>query len=94
MLLMLLVLQFNLFGLIESANCFIDGSRYMFLKGNGHFKGVGEGVPFFNYKYMYKIFLKERLKTHFSAYMRRVAFIITSDKHTLCLFLTPKNSLI
>ena len=24
-----------------------------------------------------------RLKTHFSAYMRRVAFIITSNKHTL-----------
>ena len=34
------------------------------------------------------------LKTHFSAYMRRVAFIITSNKHTLSLFLTSKDSLI
>ena len=35
-----------------------------------------------------------RLKTHFSAYMRRVAFIITSNKHTLSLPLTSKHSLI
>ena len=34
------------------------------------------------------------LKTHFSAYMRRVTFIITSNKHTLSLFLTSKDSLI
>ena len=32
--------------------------------------------------------------TFFSAYMRRVAFIITSNKHTLSLFLTSKDSLI
>ena len=30
----------------------------------------------------------------FSTYMRRVAFIITSNKHTLSLFLTSKDSLI
>ena len=34
------------------------------------------------------------LETHFSAYMRMVAFIITSNKHTLSLFLTSKDSLI
>ena len=35
-----------------------------------------------------------RLKTHFTAYIGRVAFIITSNKHTIFLFLTSKNSLI
>ena len=33
------------------------------------------------------------LKTHFSAYMRRVAFIITSNEHTLSLFLSSKEFL-
>ena len=35
-----------------------------------------------------------RIKDTFSAYMRRVASIITSNKHTLSLFLTSKDSLI
>ena len=35
-----------------------------------------------------------QLKTHFSAYMRRVAFIITFNKHTLSLLPTSKDSLI
>ena len=33
-------------------------------------------------------------KTHVSAYMKRVDFIITSNKHTLSLYLTSKDSLI
>ena len=33
------------------------------------------------------------LQTHFSAYMRRGAFIITSNKNTLSLFLKSKDSL-
>ena len=45
----------------------------------------------FNVNHRSKIF---PLKTHFSAYMRRVAFIITSNKHALSLFLTSKDSLI
>ena len=36
---------------------------------------------------------KGTLKAHFSAYMRRVAFIIASSKHTLSLFLTSKDYL-
>ena len=36
-------------------------------------------------------FLLGALKTHFSACMRRVAFIITSNKHTLSLFLTSNG---
>ena len=61
-------------------------------------------VYYFNFSAYIRFFIKMFIETNvnisidfkdtFSAYMRRVAFIITSNKHTLSLFRTSKNSLI
>ena len=57
------------------------------MMGGGGGGGGGGGEVLYIKEYL-------SLNTHFSAYMRRVAFIIISNEHTLSLFLTSKDSLV